>query len=478
MNWTEAYTNVQDALAKAKDPAEIWVAKGVYYPDIGSGQVKGSITASFVLTDGVSLYGGFDHGDLVLTDRDWVGNHTVLSGDIDENDTTDVNNIITETFEISGNNSRHVLFARGVTGTAVLDGFYVTAGQAFGPAPHFYGGGMHCDGSGSGNHCNPTLRNLTFSGNQASDGGALYNNGSDGGESSPTIHNATFTANDAGDGGAIFNHGDSGTSSPKMTMVTFTRNTGSYGAVMYNNGRKGFSKPEITNAVFTGNESDDEGGVMYNDGDFGFCMPVITNALFSGNYAHNGGVMFNVGNQGICSPVLTNATFSGNEAGSEAGVMFNNGYTEGTVQPQVRNSILWNNKDKNFTGTITATIHNINAAVTFSHSLVQDSMPGGIWLGGDYVDGGGNIDQDPLFITPVEPFSAPTTTGNLRLQPGSPAIDKGLNDYIIDVPTDLDGQPRITDGIGDLVTIVDMGAYERERFYKFVAYINLPLIIR
>ena len=38
-SWSKAFPNVQDALAVAVDPSEIWVAEGVYYPDEGIGQV-------------------------------------------------------------------------------------------------------------------------------------------------------------------------------------------------------------------------------------------------------------------------------------------------------------------------------------------------------------------------------------------------------------------------------------------------------
>ena len=96
LSWTEAFTNVQDALAEAKEPSEIWVAEGVYFPDIGIGQINDAVTSTFVITDGVTMYGGFTHGDMQLSDRDWLNNLTILSGDIDENDGTDVNKVVTD----------------------------------------------------------------------------------------------------------------------------------------------------------------------------------------------------------------------------------------------------------------------------------------------------------------------------------------------------------------------------------------------
>jgi len=87
------------------------------------------------------------------------------------------------------------------------------------------------------------------------------------------------------------------------------------------------------------------------------------------------------------------------------------------------------------------------------------------------VDCGFNEDTDPLFITPVDPATAPTADGNLRLTKSSPAVDKGNNDYI-SVDFDLDNKARKVDGNLDGTPTVDMGAYETQIYYY------LPLINR
>jgi len=61
--WANPFTNLQDALTVVFSPAEIRFAKGVYYPDVGSGQVDNEHTSTFVMTDGVTLIGGFNFGD-------------------------------------------------------------------------------------------------------------------------------------------------------------------------------------------------------------------------------------------------------------------------------------------------------------------------------------------------------------------------------------------------------------------------------
>jgi hypothetical protein len=158
--------------------------------------------------------------------------------------------------------------------------------------------------------------------------------------------------------------------------------------------------------------------------------------------------------------------FSGNSASNDGGGMYN--YSS---SPDVRNSILWNNQSSSGSGTISATITNNISTNTLTHSLAQGvGVSGGSWTADtSYVDGGDNIHEDPLFILDIDPSSAPTTTGNLRLGAGSPAIHVGGNHHVPEgVTTDLDGNPRI---IGDAV---DMGAYERH----MINILYFPLIFR
>ena len=90
------------------------------------------------------------------------------------------------------------------------------------------------------------------------------------------------------------------------------------------------------------------------------------------------------------------------------------------------------------------------------HERLQGCNPGGTWVSSCGTDHGKNLaDADPLFLTPVDPGSAPTLAGNLRLSVGSPVIDVGNNAFIPeDVTTDLDGNPRI------FGPRVDLGAFE------------------
>ena len=294
-NWANACT-LQHALEDvASYGDEIWAATGVHTPTT-TGTDR---TASFELVSGVELYGGFVGSETSREQRDWESNITVLSADIDDNDITDPNDVITTTANITGSNSYHVVATSSVTETCVLDGFTITGGYADGISADRDGGGMYNDGGG------PTLANVSFSGNSASDdGGGMHNL-----ESSPTLGNVTFSGNSAEDGGGMVNRG---TSSPTLTNVTFNGNSASdNGGGMYNWG----SSPTLTNVSFSGNSASDDGGGMDN----WESSPTLGNVTFSGNSAWFGGGMRN----DESSPRLAEVTFTDNYADEDGGGMYN-----------------------------------------------------------------------------------------------------------------------------------------------------------
>ena len=83
-SWPTAYVTLQGALDVASAGDEIWVAAGVYTPTNVANE-----DATFYLESGVAIYGGFAGGEISRDQRDWEAHVTVLSGDIDGNDTTD-----------------------------------------------------------------------------------------------------------------------------------------------------------------------------------------------------------------------------------------------------------------------------------------------------------------------------------------------------------------------------------------------------
>jgi hypothetical protein len=270
-NWTDAFINLQSALALAASGDTIYVAQGTYKPTTG-----GSRTAAFRLETGVTLLGGYPNGGGT---RDPVANVTTLSGDIG-------------TEGSNGDNSYHVVIGSGTSSTAVLDGFTVSGGNAnLSNTSNQQGGGIY------NNYGAPTVTNVTFCSNSAYDGGGMYNY-----QSNPTVTDVTFTNNHAVyAGGGVFNM----SSSPTLRNVTFSDNSaGDAGGGMRNYGR---SNPNLTNVTFSGNSAHYGGGMHNQTGS----SPTLRNATFSGNSAGWGGGIFN--QQSDAS--VRNVIFWGNSGG-------------------------------------------------------------------------------------------------------------------------------------------------------------------
>ena len=273
-SWADAFPNVQGALAAATSNEQIWIAAGTYYPDEGPGVTADDRAASFRITgaqDGLAVYGGFAGTETDLSQRDPAAYVTVLSGDIDQNDTSGG--------DTSANSYHVVVFDGGsgigpnvdadVTTATVLSGVTVAGGYADGSAANGRGGGLYCDGENG--VCSPTLSGLTFAGNAARNtGGAIFNNGENG-VSSPPIVNAVLAGNEASQGGAIYNSASGGTSSPAITGATFAGNTAGRGGAMANSSvglsGAGTIAPVLTNVILWGNTTAfDDGDAIRNVG--------------------------------------------------------------------------------------------------------------------------------------------------------------------------------------------------------------------
>lgn len=112
--------------------------------------------------------------------------------------------------------------------------------------------------------------------------------------------------------------------------------------------------------------------------------------------------------------------------------------------PTITNCIFWGNTDLIGSGEL-AQIYTVSGLPIVNYSDLQ-----GGWTG----FGSNNINADPLFVDDDGPDNTVgTDDDDLHLQLGSPCMDTGDNSVVTEL-TDLDGNPRIFNGI------VDMGAYE------------------
>lgn len=162
--WANAYPNLQDALAAADgNPAivELWVAAGTYKPDIGAGINLMDRNAAFRPRNGVAVYGGFAGTETQLGQRNPAVNVTILSGDLQGNDTGDLAD------SSRAENSFRVIDGTGTDGTAVFDGFVITGGNGTGDTGS--GGGVRATGG-----ANPSIRNCNIMGNYGPCAGGLY----------------------------------------------------------------------------------------------------------------------------------------------------------------------------------------------------------------------------------------------------------------------------------------------------------------
>ncbi|MGH1434715.1 MAG: hypothetical protein ACRBG0_09680 [Lewinella sp.] len=160
-SWEDAHTDLNTALQLADAGDMIWVAEGTYRPTAGADR-----GASFVLRNGIQLFGGFAGIETYLAERENPELHpTVLSGDIGiPADSTD--------------NSYHVIRIQDISDFALVDGFTIRDGNALGGTTSFpfteEGGGILIySGIAASSTAQITLKNNTITANTAKCGGAI-----------------------------------------------------------------------------------------------------------------------------------------------------------------------------------------------------------------------------------------------------------------------------------------------------------------
>lgn len=255
-SWTNAVPELADALVWAKlhedvsweiSPLQIYVATGTYKPlyspedglNFGTDQGRNN---SFSMVKNVQIYGGFDPDNGISTLAHsrilpQLGNAgSILSGDIGmENDVSD--------------NAYNVIVSCGEMGTAILDGFAITEGNANTYSDIFINAYQvyKCSGSGIYNsESSPSYKNLVLYNNSCTEsGGGMFSY-----KSSPNLQHVVFKNNQAKDGGGMANQQNS---SPTLLNVSIESNMASEnGSAMYNVDQSG---PILTNVSIAGNEA-------------------------------------------------------------------------------------------------------------------------------------------------------------------------------------------------------------------------------
>ena len=435
LKWSTAFKNLQAALNLINDDDEIWIAAGTYHPTKKIAEVYGTpnhVTRptgdrhrSFIINKNVAIYGGFSANPSDATsvnNRNWQVNQTILSGDFDNNDG--------DNFENMDENAFHVVILFDASQALSLNGLYITGGCADDMANTYTGDDQYYYVTGR-------------------DGGGIYayspNN-----NSSPTLTDVSFYGNYAtSSGGGMWNYALAQTASPQMRNVSFVHNKASngHGGGLHNEGGGGVFC-QLTNINVVGNESFWSGGGLYFTS-IENCSPTIINTVVSGNYAGFGngaGIYISTLNDDA-EPVIINTTICGNRTEKSdykdgGGLVI---WPVGISKATISNTVIWGNKANE--------IDNFFADGDWGSANV---------ITGNLIEGFDNLgatnlpgDTDPKFLQPVHADFAPTMEGDYQLTLESPLINKGING-LISVLTDLLGNARVFGGI------VDIGAYESQ----------------
>jgi parallel beta-helix repeat protein len=457
--FAQAYKTFDEALYTAYNcPAvtRINVATGIYKPTkkpYNDNGVEMATTdardVTFHIRDGLGVYGGYDATTgLRIPSFGGYGGGSILSGDIDNNDTnTDGNNIAETAADIQGNNTYHVLIASARTVSSVgvvIDGFVITSGKttnntnftlnvnSYTSVERDFGGGIWI------NYGTNTVTNNIISGNIASYGGGIYTY-----NSKNTLTNNTILGNKSiYAGGGLYIH---------RSTNTFTNNTILSNTANLNGGGLLIAYGTHT---FTDNTISDNTAILGGGIRFIVSINTLNNNTISGNTATNngGGIYSEFG-----SNTLVNNTFSGNTAINDGGGIYTyNGFNT------FINNIFWSNKKDSDANIQSADYYADDTnGNTFKNNILQLAASNySVSNTGNYGIGTaatGNIfAADPLFINAADPDGADniwrTADDGLRLGCGSPAYNTGTN---TNVPaTDIIGMVRPQFGT------VDMGAYE------------------
>jgi predicted outer membrane repeat protein len=244
-----------------------------------------------------------------------------------------------------------------------------------------------------------------------------------------------------------------------LKNVVISKNTGEYGGGMNISGLG----PEFRNVEVTENVA------MYGGG--AYCIAPISGVHISNNTARYGGGIFYTSLSEAIRPVfsnlvidqnvaqfgggfytessssnylrsyLMNVTFTKNVSIQGGGIYAGNG--GGTV---LYNTILWNDNPQE--------VYLDDGSLIAYYSDIQGGISGVVATShSNKVFYNGNFDADPLFVgSGNDPFA---------LSAESPCIDFGTNNIKGSLPGwDILGNVRLSDGNGDNIILIDMGAYE------------------
>ncbi|MEL1242677.1 choice-of-anchor Q domain-containing protein [Flavobacterium sp. DGU11] len=387
-SWANASGDLQ-GMIDAANTEQVWVATGTYKPTLIVGTGTNDRHKSFLMKINVKIFGGFAGNETAASQRNWTDNVTVLSGDMGLQD-NDVDN------------AYQVVTSFGNAGTAELNGFTITKGNANGATWVYINDVQIFKGYTNAIlnwESSPAYSNLKITNNK---GGAytVYSR-----QSLSVFDNVTISNNTANDGAIYFTG-----LSAILRNTTVSANTGT-------GIRCEYAIPDLTNVTVCGNTK----GIYYANVN----SSTFKNILVNGN----AGDAVYLSQVGGYSHMFDNVTISGN-----AGYSIFNNNSQSFIT--IRNSIIRGNQ------------YDVVSSKLMYNSLVQGNN--------DSSSTNGNVHgaTDPLFEYEPPYTSAPFSDGDYNLRPCSTLVNYGNNNYAGNLATDIAGNPRIYG------QNVDFGAFE------------------
>jgi hypothetical protein len=407
LSWTNAFTDLQEALSIVIPDDEIWVAAGQYRPTTGTTR-----TVSFVLRNGVDLYGGFAGTETALDQRDILNNPTTLNGDIGE-------------LGLASDNSHSVVTANNITTSIVLDGFRILNGNNTNGS---HGGGLRVTNALGGL---VLVRNCRFLNHQSNNyGGAIYL-----AAANLTVEDCEFQNNSSSNGGAIENgNNNGGYSNLVLRDCLFKGNTANIGACLDNTLR--YETLEIDRCFFTNNLSANS-VIVIDD----FISARLMNSAIIGNSVNGSTsevLRVNTFGSSTAPFDLTNCTIADN-ANTYAFALQGELVQLEDNHMRVSNCIV--NGNTPYAG------RQMRNGPLVRYTLVE----------GGYASGTAILDADPQFVAPNAgaPSNFDATGFDYTLLGSSPCINTGDNESVeAAFLLDLALNDRIQGGV------VDLGCYE------------------
>ncbi len=478
-SWATALTELADALVIAKNcPAvtEIWVAKGTYKPlyTPEDGQNFSATPANprdkaFLMVSGVKLYGGFDpaagitdltHNRIVASSAgEPAGGGTILSGDLDGNDSYDANGNITG--GTNANNAYNVIVT--VNADTYLDGFSIKGGNAIGDSiivngkkiSRKTGGGINVSSSLMSTNIKVEVLGCSISGNSADVNGGGINSSINaaGSKSIVTVVGSNIRGNTAigGSGGAIYSlaNWESLITVTNSSIKNNQANAGSGGGIhsiaLQN------TSVTVTDCSITDNVAGINGGGIYSYSYIANSNVSVTGSSISSNTANSnsGSAIYSFTSSFPNTVSLKSATISGNTGSAVIYIMnVNNTFSNKIFNSQ--NSIVFGNITNANAPSLIETNGSESIVKNIEHSLVQ----------GENSILNGNLDGTSPSYTVANIFTN-AANSDYTLKPGSAAINAGSDAlYTAGVGGDINTAIDLAGNLRKQGTAIDMGAFE------------------